>query len=299
MFFFSHTNIDTGMLRCLCVARQTLHSILKKNVLNGRAKRSDIEALYKKDYFNRDGYYFGGIDTNAHVNKQLGYAYDWRMKSPSMYGISLGMNDMTVGDFRDGKTSPFTYSNFEHYLTMLLTARGFRNPSSYDFYWNSMKSNQQVWDSVSCNCCDGAELIVEIAKDMGLNNATTIHGHWGALGHVGAKVGGKVYDMTQFQHRGIFRGHPSVSWGGSYNGNPALLGAGKPNKGKPIRWGSVRKSYGTGNNTTNNKRSINITVTGNTFIGENDYKNKIRQISENAAEEVFYKMNSPNSAVGY
>ena len=137
-----------------------------------------IEALYKKDYFNRDGYYFGGIDTNAHVNKQLGYAYDWRMKSPSMYGISLGMNDMTVGDFRDGKSSPFTYSNFEHYLTMLLTARGFRNPSSYDFYWNSQRSNQQVWDSVSCNCCDGAELIVEIAKDMGLNNATTIHGHW-------------------------------------------------------------------------------------------------------------------------
>ena len=272
---------------------------IMKNVLNGRAKRSDIEALYKKDYFNRDGYYFGGIDTNAHVNKQLGYAYDWRMKSPSMYGISLGMNDMTVGDFRNGKTSPFTYSNFEHYLTMLLSARGFRNPSSYDFYWNSQKSNQQVWDSVSCNCCDGAELIVEIAKDMGLNNATTIHGHWGSLGHVGAKVGGKVYDMTQFQHRGIFRGHPSVSWGGSYNGNPALLGAGKPNKGKPIRWGSVRKSYGSGGNTTNNKRSINITVTGNTFIGENDYKNKIRQISESAAEEVFYKMNSPNSAVGY
>lgn len=272
---------------------------IMKNVLNGRAKRSDIEALYKKDYFNRDGYYFGGIDTKAHVNKQLGYAYDWRMKSPSMYGISLGMNDMTVGDFRDGKSSPFTYSNFEHYLTMLLTARGFRNPSSYDFYWNSQKSNQQVWDSVSCNCCDGAELIVEIAKDMGLNNATTINGHWGALGHVGAKVGGKVYDMTQFQHRGIFRGHPSVSWGGSYNGNPALLGAGKPNKGKPIRWGSVRKSYGAGNNTTNNKRSINITLTGNTFIGENDYKNRIKQISKNAAEEVFYEMNSLDSAVGY
>lgn len=272
---------------------------IMKNVLNGRAKRSDIEALYKKDYFNRDGYYFGGIDTNAHVNKQLNYAYDWRMKSPSMYGINLGMNDMTVGDFRDGKSSPFTYSNFEHYLTMLLTARGFRNPSSYDFYWNSQRSNQQVWDSVSCNCCDGAELIVEIAKDMGLNNATTIHGHWGSLGHVGAKVGGKVYDMTQFQHRGIFRGHPSVSWGGSYNGNPALLGAGKPNKGKPIRWGSVKKSYGTGGNTTNNKSSINITVTGNTFIGEKDYKNKIRQISKNAAEEVFYEMHGSDGAVGY
>ena len=39
-----------------------------KNILNGRSKRSDIKKLYDKDYFNRDGYYFGNISTDAHVN---------------------------------------------------------------------------------------------------------------------------------------------------------------------------------------------------------------------------------------
>lgn len=271
-----------------------------KRVLNNQGTRNDINKLYEKGYFNEDGKYFGAIDTNAHVSTQLNNAYKWKMKSPSMYGIPLGMNDMTVGDFRDGKSSPFTYSNFEHYLRTILGARGFNDPSTYSFYWNSQKSNQQVWDSVSCNCCDGAELIVEIAKDMGLNDAYTVNGHWGSLGHVAAKVGGKIYDMTQFQHGGSFRGHPKVSFNGSYNGNPTLLNAGKANKGKALKWGSVRKRYGgTSNNINKNKKIINLTVTGNTFLSERDYENKIKNISKRVAEDVFYEVHSNSDVLGY
>ena len=258
-----------------------------KKLSNGTASTSDVDDFYKKypKIECKDGECYAGINPHKHLNKQLNYARRWGIKDPSMYGIGLRMNN-TVNDFDHGNSPRITYSNFEGYLNQLLTDRGFRG--GYEFYWNSKKSNQQVWDSQRCNCYDGAELIIEIARDMGLTNASLIHGSWKGLGHMGAMIGGKLYDMTQFQNYGVFRGTSGVSFGGV---------AGEPNRGKRIRWNRVAGKGSSGSSSTtnnNNKKELHITITGNTFIGEKDFAKKIREISE----DVFYDNMSVNPALG-
>lgn len=260
---------------------------LLKKLSNGTASTSDVDDFYKKypKIECKDGECYAGINPHKHLNKQLNYARRWGIKDPSMYGIGLRMNN-TVNDFDHGNSPRITYSNFEGYLNQLLTDRGFRG--GYEFYWNSKKSNQQVWDSQRCNCYDGAELIIEIARDMGLTNTSLIHGSWKGLGHMGALIGGKLYDMTQFQNYGVFRGTSGVSFGGV---------AGEPNRGKRIRWNRVAGKGSSGNSSTtnnNNKKELHITITGNTFIGEKDFAKKIREISE----DVFYDNMSVNPALG-
>lgn len=159
---------------------------------------------------------FAGIPDN-HVNKIMNTAYKWRIADPWFLGIQIP-SDYHVEDFRDGKQPTLNPGNFEDLLRRILTARGFQNPSTYELYYNSRYSNQQVWDQVRCNCFDGAEMIIEIASMLGLSGHM-IHGSWNGIGHVAAVVGGQIYDMTQFQKRGgIFRGGSGVSFGSSSTG---------------------------------------------------------------------------------
>lgn len=159
---------------------------------------------------------FAGIpDTN--VNKIMNTAYKWRIADPWFLGIQIP-SDYHVEDFRDGKQPQLNPGNFENLLRKILTARGFQNPGTYEFYYNSRYSNQQVWDQVRCNCFDGAEMIIEIASMLGLSGHM-IHGSWNGIGHVAAMVNGQIYDMTQFQKRGgIFRGGSGVSFGSASPG---------------------------------------------------------------------------------
>lgn len=159
---------------------------------------------------------FAGIsDTN--VNKIMNTAYKWRIADPWFLGIQIP-SDYHVEDFRDGKQPQLNPGNFEDLLRKILTARGFQNPGTYEFYYNSRYSNQQVWDQVRCNCFDGAEMIIEIASMLGLSGHM-IHGSWNGIGHVAAMVNGQIYDMTQFQKRGgIFRGGSGVSFGSASPG---------------------------------------------------------------------------------
>lgn len=159
---------------------------------------------------------FAGIpDTN--VNKIMNTAYKWRIADPWFLGIQIP-SDYHVEDFRDGKQPQLNPGNFEDLLRKILTARGFQNPGTYEFYYNSRYSNQQVWDQVRCNCFDGAEMIIEIASMLGLSGHM-IHGSWNGIGHVAAMINGQIYDMTQFQKRGgIFRGGSGVSFGSASPG---------------------------------------------------------------------------------
>ena len=157
----------------------------------------------------------GTVDTN--VNKIINTAYPWKIADPWFLGIQIP-SDFQVRDFKDGNQPTINPGNFESLLRKILTARGFQNPGTYEFYYNSKYSNQQVWDQVRCNCVDGAEMILEIASMLGLSGHT-VHGSWNGIGHVAASIGGKIYDMTQFQKRGgIFRGGSGVSFGSSSSG---------------------------------------------------------------------------------
>jgi hypothetical protein len=40
-----------------------------------------------------------------------------------------------------------------------------------------------------------------------------IHGQWGNVGHMAALVNGVIFDTTQRQNRGVWRGTPGVSFG--------------------------------------------------------------------------------------
>lgn len=224
-----------------------------------------------------------GAVANKHTNKILDSAKRWKIKSPKFLGVTLPSN-YTVGDFLNGNapSNPLN-GDFESVLTSICTEKGFRNPDSYQLYFNSKKSNQEVWDSVRCNCYDGAEMILAIANMLGLSGHL-INGHWGSIAHTGAMVNGKLFDMTQFQKRGVWRGTSGVNFAGS------------PDTGKRIKWSSAGKGKLVSGGTTNNSNSnvVHVTITGNTFIGEKDYKKQMKSI----AEDVFYDNMSINPCTG-
>ncbi len=209
----------------------------------------------------------------AHYNRIMNTAYPWDIADPWFLGIQIPMKNK-VRDFKNGGSSVRVDSaNFEDILRMILTARGFNNPGTYEYYANSKRSNQQVWDQVRCNCYDGAEMIVEIGQMMGLSGHL-VHGSWKGEGHMGAVVGGKLYDMTQFQKRGVFRGTSGVSFG--TNGSSGARGSGD----EP-------------------KKIVNIYVTNDLsnsrIYGIDDLDNHIKRTTE----ETFYELNSPDGAIGY
>ena len=160
-----------------------------------------------------------------------------------------------------------------------MTARGFANPGTYEYYANSKRSNQQVWDQVRCNCYDGAEMIVEIGQMLGLGG-NLVHGSWKGEGHMGAMVAGKLYDMTQFQKRGVFRGTPGVVFGSNEKSHSSKRSSG-PNPKNP------RSSH------------ITIYVTNDLsnarIYGIDDLDNHIKETTE----RTFYELNSADDAVGY
>lgn len=255
---------------------------LLNGLSNHSATNEDVIKFYSKYPMKCIGDdCFAGMTQN-HVNRQINYASKWKISDPKMYGIALPMNN-TVGDFNNGNRPRITYGNFEEYLGALLNARGFRG--TYQFYFNSKRSNQQVWDDVRCNCFDGAELIMEIARDMGLGDVSMVHGSYNGIRHVAAKVGGKIYDMTQFQNRGVFRGVQGVSFGGAGY------------QGRSIKWSPNNRYAGNTTNTTNNKRvnKVEVVITGNTFIGDKDFRNQMKDV----AEDVFYDKMSDNPCIGY
>lgn len=190
-----------------------------------------------------------------------------RQRSPNVSGTSNIRLSRPVYGMSNG--------SFESVLTGLLTSQGFRSPSSYEYYPNNRKTTQETWDSGKSNCFDGAMLIASLGSMFGLKSRL-IFGTYNGQGHTGAMVGGKLYDMTQFQKRGVFRGTRGVHFGSS----------GKRNSDK---YGS--SSY--------NKKEININVTNDlsnaTIYGIDDLDKHI----EEATEKTFYKLNSPDMARGY
>lgn len=222
--------------------------------------------------------YYGTVSSNYQRIKNTVDQYS--VADPYFLGIRIPMNNH-VYDWEDGKTKRIDASNFEEILSMVLTARGFRNPGTYSYYANSMKSNQQVWDSLSCNCYDGAEVIAEIGQMLGLGG-TLVHGSWKGEGHMAAMVAGKIYDMTQFQKHGVFRGTPGVVFGPS-----------RQSKVQRNTYGNTgtngnRESINTGNVT------VNIDMSNTTVYGDDSFIDRMKQM---ITDEI-YKAQMVNRSTG-
>ena len=246
-----------------------------RNLIIGRNRNTGGRIKAKSS--KRIGNVYGSKDKGlrqAHIDRIKNTSNSWEIGDPWFLGIRIPMNNH-VRDFDNGKTVRVNTGNFESILRDILTARGFGNPNTYQYYANSRRSNQQVWDDVRCNCYDGAELIVEIGQMLGLSGHL-VHGSWKGEGHMGAMVGGKLYDMTQFQKRGVFRGTSGVSFG--TRGNGAARGS------------SERE-------VTKKEVTINVTndLSNARIYGIDDLDNHIKE----ATKKTYYELNSPDGAVGY
>ena len=156
-----------------------------------------------------------GSFVSPNVSKIYNTGRQWDIGDPHFLGIRIPVN-WKVKDFENGKPSlAQDINSFEHILRQILTARGFASGSTYMKYFDGRFSNQQVWDQVGCNCWDGMELIGEIANMLGLGWSIA-HGKYNGIGHVAANIGGRIFDMTQFQYSGgsQFRGRSGVSFAG-------------------------------------------------------------------------------------
>lgn len=158
---------------------------------------------------------------------------------------------------------------FETLLRTMLTGQGFRRPGSYQYYPNSQKTVQETWDSGAGNCLDGANLIVSLGNMLGLKGHI-VTGSWNGTGHAAAMVGGKLYDMTQFQRSGRFRGTSGVHFGSSDNHH-----------------------YGS-NNVNNKELHIHLNMSNSTIYGMDDAESRFRNIAEN----VFLDYHDDDKAIG-
>lgn len=146
------------------------------------------------------------------------YAGGWSSSTPNnnkirdeLYNYHVTMPDLSglkVGDFSN-TTNPLlgNMKLFEAVAEKLIA------PTSYDFYYNGRYGNLEALQRGRFNCWDGAEIMVGLANAMGIP-AHMIHGRWGNIGHMAAMVGGKIFDTTQRQNRGVWRGSPGVSFAG-------------------------------------------------------------------------------------
>lgn len=84
-------------------------------------------------------------------------------------------------------------------------ADGMAAPLSYEFYMNGQKTNQQVWESGTCNCYDGAEFLQSEARARFGLDAGLTPGLWNgtSIPHTWATIGGQPFDMAAK----LLRGH--------------------------------------------------------------------------------------------
>lgn len=146
------------------------------------------------------------------------YAGGWSYSTPNnnkirdeLYNYNVTMPDISglkVEDFSN-TTNPLrgNMKLFEAVAEKLIA------PTSYEFYYNGRYGNLEALKRGRFNCWDGAEIMVGLANAMGIP-AHMIHGRWGNIGHMAAMVGGKIFDTTQRQNRGVWRGSPGVSFAG-------------------------------------------------------------------------------------
>lgn len=146
------------------------------------------------------------------------YAGGWSFSSQnnnkirdSLYGYNVslpGINGLNVGDFAT-TTNPLmgNMKLFEAVAENLISKTG------YDFYYNGRYGNLEALQRGRFNCWDGAEIMIGLANAMGIPGRM-IHGKWGNIGHMAAMIGGKIFDTTQRQKRGVWRGSSGVSFAG-------------------------------------------------------------------------------------
>ena len=145
------------------------------------------------------------------------YAGGWNYSAPNTKKINNTVNGYPVimPDIRGLFVRDFLNTDNPLYGNLKLfeaVAERLIGPTSYDFYYNGRYSNLEALQRGAFNCWDGAEILMALGSAMGLP-VSMARGKWGNIGHVAAIVGGKIFDTTQRQKRGVWRGSHGVSFG--------------------------------------------------------------------------------------
>ena len=145
------------------------------------------------------------------------YAGGWNYSAPNTKKINNTVNGYPVimPDIRGLFVRDFLNTDNPLYGNLKLfeaVAERLIGPTSYDFYYNGRYSNLEALQRGAFNCWDGAEILMALGSAMGLP-VSMARGKWGNIGHVAAVVGGKIFDTTQRQKRGVWRGSHGVSFG--------------------------------------------------------------------------------------
>ncbi|AXN53412.1 prominin [Methanobacterium virus Drs3] len=145
------------------------------------------------------------------------YAGGWNYSAPNTKKINNTVNGYPVimPDIKGLFVRDFLNTDNPLYGNLKLfeaVAERLIGPTSYDFYYNGRYSNLEALQRGAFNCWDGAEILMALGSAMGLP-VSMARGKWGNIGHVAAVVGGKIFDTTQRQKRGVWRGSHGVSFG--------------------------------------------------------------------------------------
>ncbi len=126
---------------------------------------------------------------------------NWSMKGPSIHtgagNIQTGLA-FKVKDFASG-TPSISFSSFKQIGEAI-----FRT-IPYDHYCDSEKygSWQNAIAAGRCNCSDGADALLALARTCGFSGEK-VHCYWDGEGHFCTRINGEILDTTAMQQRGTW-----------------------------------------------------------------------------------------------
>ena len=226
----------------------------------------------------------GWADTaQPNINYIKNTAREWDMKGPSIMGsIDTGLA-FKVKEFENGRPN-ISFGSFQRMAEALFSA------IPYDFYYNSDKHGSWVNALLagSCNCYDGANALIALARTCGFDGSIA-HGTWNGIPHVYAVINGKKMDTTGWQQRrdwnGVAAGAPTVKYRRSLSNGNVI---------------DDLKNTFSGDNSNTTSEEVKLTIEHNLNINlENipehvDEATIVRMINESTNDEGFVKKIAQN-----
>lgn len=197
---------------------------------------------------------------------------NWSMKGPSIHtgagNIQTGLA-FKVKDFASG-TPNISFSAFKQ-IGAALFAPGSGIP--YDHYCDSEKygSWQNAIAAGRCNCSDGADALLALARTCGFSGEK-VHCYWDGEGHFCTRINGEILDTTAMQQRGMWVSSAVTGYGSG----PA-----------PKRVGRQTVARSSGFTETEEDTSNNGDFTLN---GEITVKHEFENLPDNVDEDTIVRM---------
>lgn len=215
------------------------------------------------------------------VQKIKDTANNWSMKGPSIHtgkgNIDTGLA-FKVKDFIGG-TPHISFDSFKKIGEALFRA------IPYDHYCDSEKygSWQNAIAAGACNCSDGADALLALARTCGFSGEK-VHCYWDGEGHFCTRINGEILDTTAMQQRGMWVS-PAVT---GYGSGPAPKNVGRKTVARSSGFTDTEeKTVDNGEFTLNGELTVNHVFEG--LPDGIDEETVVAMIQETATDENWIK----------